>query len=52
MRPALSHTLSLSLRQVIDSYFGTVNACELTFERYSTAILKATLTPPAQVPLS
>jgi len=34
--------------EVIDSYFGTVNACELTFERYSTAILKATLTPPAQ----
>ena len=34
--------------EVIDSYFGTVQACELTFERYSTAILKATLTPPAQ----
>eukprot|EP00293_Proteomonas_sulcata_P019285 CAMPEP_0184315636 /NCGR_PEP_ID=MMETSP1049-20130417/84183_1 /TAXON_ID=77928 /ORGANISM="Proteomonas sulcata, Strain CCMP704" /LENGTH=365 /DNA_ID=CAMNT_0026634251 /DNA_START=36 /DNA_END=1133 /DNA_ORIENTATION=- len=34
--------------EVIENYFGTERACELTFERYTTAILQATLTPPAR----
>ncbi|EKX31868.1 hypothetical protein GUITHDRAFT_121941 [Guillardia theta CCMP2712] len=33
--------------EVIENYFGSHRSCELTFERYTTAILKATLTPPA-----
>lgn len=32
--------------EVIESYFGTKPSCELTFERYTTAVLKATLIPP------
>jgi len=32
--------------EVIESYFGTKPSCELTFERYTTAVLKATLMPP------
>ena len=33
--------------EVIESYFGTKPSCELTFERYTTAVLKASLVPPA-----
>eukprot|EP00285_Hemiselmis_virescens_P015091 CAMPEP_0173381640 /NCGR_PEP_ID=MMETSP1356-20130122/4035_1 /TAXON_ID=77927 ORGANISM="Hemiselmis virescens, Strain PCC157" /NCGR_SAMPLE_ID=MMETSP1356 /ASSEMBLY_ACC=CAM_ASM_000847 /LENGTH=993 /DNA_ID=CAMNT_0014335553 /DNA_START=55 /DNA_END=3036 /DNA_ORIENTATION=- len=34
--------------EVIENYFGTVRASEVTFERYTTAILNATLVPPAK----
>ena len=34
--------------EVIESYFGTKPSCELTFERYTTAVLKATLLPPTE----
>ena len=33
--------------EVIESYFGTKPSSELTFERYTTAVLKATLVPPS-----
>ena len=32
---------------MIESYFGTKPSSELTFERYTTAVLKATLVPPS-----
>jgi len=32
--------------EVIESYFGVKPSCALTFERYTTAVLKATLMPP------
>jgi len=36
--------------EVIENYFGTLRSCELTFERYTTAILQASLTPPPPPP--
>ena len=32
---------------MIESYFGTQHTADLTFERYTTAILRATVAPPA-----
>jgi len=32
--------------EVIENYFGTARAAEVTFERYTTAILHSTLVPP------